>query len=296
MLQDHVGITAVSDLIKHDSNSWNQELLFSLYDLHVAQIISKIPLSITSVQDRLCWKLSRDGTYNVKDSYQFLLLQGNNSDNGHGIHSDNFKMWKVLWRLKLPLRVIVFLWRLLYVNFLELFRLALMSLHHNLLPNTDATAWLMHELVNTGVSNHEHDDRFICITLHSLWYYRNQRVMEAVVFWHQQLFVRFDTRVTNWNQCFPSFLSLIRKGIHVVDQNGTHPKFCHLFVPNLVFKNLLLEDYRNHHNCKVLGQDICNITSNFQGFKVSVDFPPLWGSEIPINLPRPSTQGLGCRF
>ncbi|KAF7843863.1 ribonuclease H [Senna tora] len=49
MLRGHEGISVVSDLIKYDSSSWNQELLFSLYDANVAQNILTIPISITTV-------------------------------------------------------------------------------------------------------------------------------------------------------------------------------------------------------------------------------------------------------
>ncbi|KAF7833220.1 uncharacterized protein G2W53_015553 [Senna tora] len=173
MLRDPDGIIVVSDLIKHDSISWNQEILSSLYDPQVAQIISKIPLSITS-------------------SHNSALVVS-------GSHSANSKVYRVWKRL------------------VEGHSLLITAAHNG----------------SSASIHHTQQSVPMDIALHLL-----SRSWDWMV--HQQKYARFDTRVTDWHQCLPSFLSVIRKGFQVIDQIGSNPKFCNLFVPNLVLKNLIL--------------------------------------------------------
>ncbi|KAF7828069.1 reverse transcriptase [Senna tora] len=56
------------EIIKHNSATWRTDLLTLAYDYdpHTVNRISSIPLSVTGIRDRLIWKFSIDGNYNVK--------------------------------------------------------------------------------------------------------------------------------------------------------------------------------------------------------------------------------------
>ncbi|KAF7811455.1 ribonuclease H [Senna tora] len=344
MLRDHSSVSIVSDLIQHASRSWRQDLFSTLYASDVTQTILYMPISITSVQDRIVWHVSKDGDYNVKDSYHHLLSETLGEVSTRGPPLLRSKVWKVLWRLKISMRIIVFIWRFLFSG-----------------------------------SSHQRDVKFlsfVCILLHSIWYLRNKRVMEGkpsvpadclsqayrvwdrinqtnllsapssacasimapvdtsnslvlntvsslsaglwdwiivcqvrsskhahhstrfsivsvMIFWKQSLVARFDSQAKSPDRLFPSFLWVIRKGIQVVDQLGGANSCCHLFVPHLEIKQLLLSNFSRSRNYQVVGQDICNLISTFQVFKVSVVLPFLPGSVVQRCLMTPLEFGLG---
>ncbi|KAF7835872.1 ribonuclease H [Senna tora] len=216
MLQDHSSLSTVSDLIQHDSRSWKQDLVFHLCSSNVAQNILSMPISITLVQDSLSWQLSKDGNYNVKDFYSHILSDTSGVVSNHGHLVVNSKVWKVLWRLKIPMRIIVFMWRLLCNNLPNLVNLRAhhlsvdvrcalcdakesmnhvfllcqfpravwfgthLSLRVDLIPNGDVIGWLTHLFEVSGTQQQDLTFlSFICIILHSIWYLRNKRLMEG---------------------------------------------------------------------------------------------------------------------
>ncbi|KAF7808425.1 reverse transcriptase [Senna tora] len=118
MLQDQLLITSVADLMKHN-NTWNTSLLNIVYDSNTAAIIASIPLSVTGVRDKLVWTGASSGNYRVKDAYKCIVTTIPShsppiSPDTHGMHT--FPIWKAIWKLRLPFRIIMFLWRMLNNN------------------------------------------------------------------------------------------------------------------------------------------------------------------------------------
>ena len=111
-LQDHrlpTGI--VGDLIIHTSASWNCDLVRALYPPSLARKIFQFPISKTnSVQDKLVWKHSSDGVYNVKKAYEILNLEQLQPTNHNPF---NQVVWTILWKVKTPLKINSFVWKLL---------------------------------------------------------------------------------------------------------------------------------------------------------------------------------------
>ena len=78
----------------------------------LASTILQIPISKTnSVQDTLLWKYSKNGKYQVKKAYDFLARD-------HLVHPrhDQPQMgsWSRIWKVKVPLKVNNFIWKLMH--------------------------------------------------------------------------------------------------------------------------------------------------------------------------------------
>ncbi|KAF7822992.1 ribonuclease H [Senna tora] len=112
MLRDQQSCHVVADLIQHNFPSWNSSMLTALYDPNTANIIAASPLSVTGVHDKLIWNTSTDGQYKVRDGYKWLLSRNSNG----GIGSLHSEVWKTIWSLKLPYRIVMFMWRVLNDN------------------------------------------------------------------------------------------------------------------------------------------------------------------------------------
>ncbi|KAK7809611.1 hypothetical protein CFP56_018468, partial [Quercus suber] len=65
----------VSILIDKDRSCWIEEAIDNNFSEHEAKLIKAIPLSITEVDDRLCWCGNLDGLYSVKVGYKLLMSE-----------------------------------------------------------------------------------------------------------------------------------------------------------------------------------------------------------------------------
>jgi ribonuclease HI len=98
----------VSELIDHDIGKWNVTLIQQLFNTWDAAEILKIPLNLLHEEDEQIWRLSRKGIYSVRSAYHHLIESV--IDNNHLKVDGN---WKRLWRLNVPNKVKIFLWRVL---------------------------------------------------------------------------------------------------------------------------------------------------------------------------------------
>ncbi|KAL0001694.1 hypothetical protein SO802_015475 [Lithocarpus litseifolius] len=114
----------VADLIDQETGLWKVDLIRRLYQAPIAEEILQIPISkFSNMEDKLVWKFSNFGEYNVKKAYH--MLQQNRSpicqDQGYyGIHCS---VWKLLWKVKLPMKVLNFIWKLLHDSLLVFHKL-----------------------------------------------------------------------------------------------------------------------------------------------------------------------------
>ena len=72
------------------------------------QRIIKKGFSVLGGQDNYVWKFNRNGIYSVRNSYQVLT-------NDHTVEETRRMptgVWNRLWSLKLPFKLIVFLWKI----------------------------------------------------------------------------------------------------------------------------------------------------------------------------------------
>lgn len=109
-------IHVVADLINSSSHSWKFDTVRSLYQQPTCNEILHIPLPNTEGgRDKVLWKHSISGEFPVNKAYE-LPHKNFMADNLTGtrqldIHSS---VWSVLLKVKLPLKILTFIWKLLH--------------------------------------------------------------------------------------------------------------------------------------------------------------------------------------
>ncbi|KAK6123164.1 hypothetical protein DH2020_043092 [Rehmannia glutinosa] len=106
----------VADLIDKEINSWNVPLVHALFSEPEASLILSMPLSLSHYEDPWYWFHSKNGKFNVKSAY-YVSLTEINMDSGFpemgSSSSGNFPIWRNLWKLRIPPRILHFTWRFL---------------------------------------------------------------------------------------------------------------------------------------------------------------------------------------
>lgn len=96
----------VCDLFVPGTNVWDATKVHYLFSSDDADNILAIPVPKNQVQDRIVWKYSLDGIYSAKSGYRFWQQQ----------YSDYKKLevskgWSKIWKIQVPQKVKIFLWR-----------------------------------------------------------------------------------------------------------------------------------------------------------------------------------------
>lgn len=102
----------VSDLIDSDMHCWRRDLIMTTFRCEDAKAICRIPLSWRRVTDSIIWLHNRNEGYSVKSGYHVarqVLKNENWAESSRG--SDVKKVWKGLWKLKVPKKIKTFGWR-----------------------------------------------------------------------------------------------------------------------------------------------------------------------------------------
>jgi hypothetical protein len=110
-------ITKVSDLISPITASWDEQLLRDIYnDVDVERIL-QIPLNNQGFDDFIAWKETSHGRYTVKSGYymQWKYQFGPNATQlSHHGGSVRNPAWRSLWKLHIPSKIKIFIWRALH--------------------------------------------------------------------------------------------------------------------------------------------------------------------------------------
>ena len=102
----------VGDLINHHNRMWKVDLVRNLYSFPQATKILRIPISKTdSMHEKLLWKFSREGNYQVKRSYE--LCAEDISRQSKPWQAQN-GWWRSFWKIKVPLKISIFIWKPLH--------------------------------------------------------------------------------------------------------------------------------------------------------------------------------------
>jgi hypothetical protein len=86
---------------------WDWNLIETLFNQRDFLVIISIPFSRRRLEDKLIWHFNREGSYSAKSGYK-IALEVENLDAGDVKQGE----WKKPWKLKLPLKIIHFLWRI----------------------------------------------------------------------------------------------------------------------------------------------------------------------------------------
>ncbi|XP_012857002.1 PREDICTED: uncharacterized protein LOC105976270 [Erythranthe guttata] len=106
----------VSDLLESDSNSWNLQLVHNIFwEVDVDRILG-VPLGGPHTNDSWVWHHSPKGNFTVRSAYHMILNNHNLSSpmgigNNGSISGTNNREWKCIWRLPIPPKIQIFLWR-----------------------------------------------------------------------------------------------------------------------------------------------------------------------------------------
>nr|XP_048334847.1 uncharacterized protein LOC125423747 [Ziziphus jujuba var. spinosa] len=94
-----------------DSGAWNLNLLQASFSTDEVEVIKNIPIDGADKADRFAWKFSPTGLYTVRTGYwEARKLGVGNRISGSSdltVHT----WWKGLWKLSIPNKVKVFIWR-----------------------------------------------------------------------------------------------------------------------------------------------------------------------------------------
>ena len=100
----------VQDLMDPKTGNWKAELIAYIYDSRVAREIINTPHSKFGVSDKILWSRSKKGKYKVDKGYKLITME----QDGIANHGMNGMDRKNLWKLKIPYKICMFLWKLLH--------------------------------------------------------------------------------------------------------------------------------------------------------------------------------------
>ncbi|KAL8105033.1 hypothetical protein AgCh_028992 [Apium graveolens] len=163
----------VANLFYAGTNSWDVGRVRGLFTAIDADAILATFVPQRLVGDRIARAKSNDGLYDVKTGYQYW--QGrNNSSLGTVPQSGG---WKRIWRLPLPHKMKVFLWRLCRNNIHVRNRLKgtkYKGLQFDTSTLESTPDWLLGKLDSAGTE----EIVSICTILWGVWFWRNKKVWE----------------------------------------------------------------------------------------------------------------------
>ena len=115
----------VADLINHSNGTWKPDLVRAIYPYPISEEIMSNPISKTgTVADKLLWKYSNSGVFKVRDTYKLIQEDTSSScSNHHSYNSIPTNIWKLIWKVKLPLKIGNFIWKLMHDSLLTLLTL-----------------------------------------------------------------------------------------------------------------------------------------------------------------------------
>lgn len=98
----------VSNIMSLDQRCWDKEIVADIFNNRDQHCIKKITLTDDTSEDRLYWGKEISGEYSVKSAYKMLQLQG-----GRWQTADNDSLWRTMWQIKAPPKVLNTIWRAL---------------------------------------------------------------------------------------------------------------------------------------------------------------------------------------
>ncbi|RYR63043.1 hypothetical protein Ahy_A04g020830 [Arachis hypogaea] len=89
--------------------------IHDLFQGSVAELITKTPISLINKKDHFVWKYRMDGQYTVRTGYHVAKEEKDLKEEGRfckpSTSQDWREVWKVIWKLQVPQKVRMFLWK-----------------------------------------------------------------------------------------------------------------------------------------------------------------------------------------
>ncbi|XP_026378338.1 uncharacterized protein LOC113272755 [Papaver somniferum] len=106
----HLNYVYVSEMIIEESNSWNTSLLDTLFSQDIMDKIKKMKLFVQE-EDTIKWTPSKDGNFIVKSACNKLMEAMVQQQTALNIVPTT--VWREPWKMKLPHRIKLFIWKCL---------------------------------------------------------------------------------------------------------------------------------------------------------------------------------------
>jgi hypothetical protein len=105
-------VTTVDELINPIDHTWDVDLLKSIFWPTDVYRIRQIPIT-PGREDVVAWHYNISGTFSVKSAYhcQWGEKFGTRAIQSTAGTTSRSKLWKRLWRLKIPSKIKIFDWR-----------------------------------------------------------------------------------------------------------------------------------------------------------------------------------------
>ena len=95
--------------LKLMDGSWDETLIRNMFKKEDVDAILSIPTTYNQIDDVLCWHYSKDGEYTVRRGYCLAMNMGCSPCSSSTGGSDRW--WTVLWRLSIPPKIKILVWR-----------------------------------------------------------------------------------------------------------------------------------------------------------------------------------------
>lgn len=99
----------VYSLLDNNTNQWDTQKIWSVFDGRVAVSILKVDLGCSRQSDKWIWTTERSGNFSVKSAYH--LLQNCREEGESSTASHQKSIWKHIWKIKTPQKIKLFSWR-----------------------------------------------------------------------------------------------------------------------------------------------------------------------------------------
>lgn len=108
--------STVADLINQNSRSWKPDLVQALYPYPSCNEILSYPISRTgTISNKILWKHSTLGDFKFHKAYSLLQKDYNSTySNQHRYNSIPHDVWTLIWKVKQPLKIGNFVWKLMH--------------------------------------------------------------------------------------------------------------------------------------------------------------------------------------
>jgi hypothetical protein len=107
----------VSKLINLDTMQWDKDMVKELFNPIDAMRILRIPLSENMNEDFIAWHRTNSNKFSVRSAYyvQWNHMHGHKLDRAANQSSSSHNpVWEILWKLKVPSKVKINIWRALH--------------------------------------------------------------------------------------------------------------------------------------------------------------------------------------
>lgn len=102
----------VKDLIDSYTMQWDREKIFDLFAHKTRKEIMPIPLQQnTAGLDVLVWKENQSQSFSMKSAYRVAIRMKEKTRIEHSTTNTERPIWRKLWKLNVPPKVRIFLWR-----------------------------------------------------------------------------------------------------------------------------------------------------------------------------------------